>query len=300
MNDQEDRRLSSKQYYTGILLLIASAFCFSLMGLFVKLSGDLPLMQKAFFRNAVAVFIALAVLKKDGQGFGFQKENLKYLLLRSVFGTIGILCNFYAIGKLMLPDANILNKMSPFFAAAASAVFLKEKLKGFQLFAILAALAGAVLVIKPSFANASFGPAVIGLISGMGAGTAYMMVRYLGQRGERGPVVVLFFSVFSCTVCLIPMLFTYEHMSMYQTMMLLLAGLSAAGGQLSVTGAYFRAPANRISVYDYTAVLFSTLWGFLFFGDLPDAFSVLGYIIICGAAIMNFLWNRRDLNRPGA
>ncbi len=291
--------ITSKQYTKGIALLICSAFCFSLMGLFVKLSGDLPLMQKGFFRNAVAVFIALAVLKKEGNGFGFQKENLKYLILRSVFGTVGILCNFYAIGRLMLPDANILNKMSPFFAVIASAVFLKERLKGFQLTMILAALAGAVLVIKPSFANASFGPAMIGLTSGLGAGIAYMLVRYLGQRGERGPVVVLFFSLFSCVVCLIPMVFTYEPMSVYQTCMLLLAGLSAAGGQLSVTSAYYYAPANRISVYDYTAVIFSTLWGFLFFGDLPDIFSVIGYIIICGAAILNFLWNRRELSRGG-
>lgn len=291
--------ITSKQYYKGIALIITSAFCFSLMGLFVKLSGDLPFVQKSFFRNLVAVFIALAVLVKDGQGFGFRRENLRYLILRSVFGTVGILCNFYAIGRLMLPDANILNKMSPFFAVIGSAVFLKERLKGFQISMVLAALAGAVLVIKPSFANASFGPAMVGLTSGLGAGLAYMMVRYLGQRGERGPVVVLFFSVFSCVVCLIPMLFLFEPMSLYQTVMLLLAGLAAAGGQLSVTGAYFHAPANRISVYDYTAVIFSTVWGFLFFGDLPDVFSILGYIIICGAAVLNFLWNRRELERRG-
>lgn len=265
------------------------------MALFVKLSGDLPFVQKSFFRNLVAVFIALGVLKKEGRGFSFRRENLKYLILRSVFGTVGILCNFYAIGKLMLPDANILNKMSPFFAVIASAVFLKERLRSFPLLIVLTALAGAVLVIKPSFDNAAFGPAMVGLTSGLGAGIAYMLVRYLGQRGERGPVVVLFFSLFSCIVCMVPMIFTYAPMSAYQTAMLLLAGLAAAGGQLSITAAYYYAPANRISVYDYTSVIFATIWSLLFFGEWPDRYSIAGYVIICGAAIINFLWNRREL-----
>lgn len=292
-------QMTSKEYTRGILLIIASAFCFSLMGAFVKLSGDLPFVQKSFFRNLVAVFIAAGVLWRSGQGFRFRRENLPYLILRSVFGTVGILCNFYAIGKLMLPDANILNKMSPFFAVVASALFLKERIRGYQIAAVLAALGGAVFVIKPSFANASLGPALIGLTSGLGAGLAYMMVRYLGQRGERGPVVVLFFSLFSCVVCMIPMLFTYAPMTRYQLAMLLLAGLSAAGGQLTITAAYFHAPANRISVYDYTAVIFSTIWSFLFFGEIPDGYSFIGYFIICGAAILNFLKSRRELERKG-
>ena len=70
--------------------------------------------------------------------------------------------------------------------------------------------------------------------------------------------------------------------------MLLLAGLSAAGGQFSVTAAYSNAPAKEISVFDYSQVIFAAVFGFVFMGDLPDIYSVIGYVIIFGASAVMF------------
>ena len=72
---------------------------------------------------------------------------------------------------------------------------------------------------------------------------------------------------------------------MRQLLFLLGAGVAATGGQLSITAAYTYAPAKEISVYDYTQVIFAAIWGFLFFGQIPDALSVIGYVIIIGAAV---------------
>ena len=110
----------------GILFIICSAFCFALMGMFVKLAGDLPSIEKSFFRNLVALLFALIILKKDHVHFSGKKENIKYLVIRSVAGTVGILCNFYAVDHLVLSDASMLNKMSPFFAILFSILILKE------------------------------------------------------------------------------------------------------------------------------------------------------------------------------
>ena len=104
--------------------MITSAFSFALMMTFVHLAGDLPTFQKAFFRNAVAMLFALAVLLKDPSMFKAPKRSYKYLFLRSAAGTIGLVCNFYAIDRLVLADASILNKMSPFFTLIFSAIFL--------------------------------------------------------------------------------------------------------------------------------------------------------------------------------
>ena len=281
-----------KTYYKGILLIIASAAFFSLMSLFVKLSGDLPSIQKSFFRNFVAVIFAAVLLIRSGEGFSFQRRNLPFLIMRSAFGTLGILCNFSAVDHLILSDASMLNKMSPFFAVLCSIFLLKEKVRPFQIGAVAAAFAGALFIIRPSFSNMQLVPSLIGLMGGFGAGIAYATVRYLGQRGERGPFVVFFFSAFSCLFCL-PFLITgYEPMTLYQFAMLMLAGLAAAGGQFTITAAYFYAPAREISVYDYTQIIFSTLWSFLFFSQIPDLFSVFGYLIICGAAVFNFLMSK--------
>ena len=76
-------------------------------------------------------------------------------------------------------------------------------------------------------------------------------------------------------------------------MYLLLAGAFACVGQLGITKAYVCAPAKEISVYDYTQVLFAAALGFFVFGEAPDWLSVLGYVLICGAGVGMFLYNRR-------
>lgn len=278
----------------GIMFIVASAFCFSLMALFVRLSGDLPSVEKGFFRNVVAAVFAFVIIIKEGKGFGFDAKNLPLLVMRAFFGTVGIVCNFYAIDRLVLADANMLNKMSPFFTLVFSALLLKEKLKPYQVAAVAAAFIGSLFILKPSFSNVELIPAVAGFVGGLGAGLAYTCVRALGLRGERSSVIIFFFSVFSCIACLIMMIPVYEPIKLYQFIMLIMAGLSAAGGQFAITAAYFYAPAREISVYDYTAIIFSTIWGFAFFDQIPDVLSFTGYIIICGAAIFNFVKNSEE------
>lgn len=82
-------------------------------------------------------------------------------------------------------------------------------------------------------------------------------------------------------------------MSLLQLVYLLLAGAFACVGQLGITKAYVCAPAKEISVYDYTQVLFAAALGFFVFGEAPDWLSVLGYVLICGAGVGMFLYNRR-------
>lgn len=276
----------------AILFILSSAFCFALMNAFVRLAGDIPSVQKSFFRNLVAFFFALIVLIRAKEPVRIARHNLPFYLIRSVMGTIGILCNFYAVDHLLLSDASMLNKLSPFFSILFSFLFLKERVKPVQALGILAAFGGALLIIKPGFSAAAF-PAFIGMLGGLSAGAAYTAVRYLGQRGERGPMIVLFFSGFSCLVVSPVLLFDYTPMSFYQLAMLLCAGLAAAGGQFSITASYSNAPAREISVYDYTQVIFAALLGFLLFQQTPDLWSVLGYVVICGVSVLMFLYNRR-------
>ena len=264
------------------------------MNMFVRLSGDLPSIQKSFFRNFVAFFFALVVLLRSKEGFSFNKKNLPVFIGRSAFGTVGILCNFYAVDHLLLSDASILNKLSPFFAIIFSFFILKERIKPIQATAVAIAFCGAVLVVKPGFSMMeAFVPSMIGVAGGMCAGIAYTLVRVLGQRGERGPFIVLFFSAFSCVVTLPWLIFDFQPMTFQQIMMLLLAGLSAAGGQFTITAAYTHAPAREVSVFDYTQIVFAAALGFIFFDQIPDIFSVIGYCMISGVAIMMFLYNKR-------
>ena len=279
--------------YKGIILIIISAFCFALMNMFVRLSGDLPTPEKGFFRNLVSFFFALAIMIKDRREFHFEKKNLPLLIGRSLAGTIGILGNFYAVDHLALGDASILNKMSPFFVILFSLIFLHERLRLPQALIVLGAFVGAMFIVKPTFQNAQLIPSVCGFIGGMGAGAAYSMVRALGKRGEAGSFIVLFFSGFSCLAMVPFMFFSFRQPELYQLLMLLLAGLSAAGGQFAITAAYTHSPSREISIYDYTQIIFASGLGFIVFGDIPDLYSIIGYFIIIIMAILMFLYNNK-------
>lgn len=277
----------------GILCILCAAFCFSLMSLFVRLAGNIPTMQKIFFRNLVAAIAAFVILAREGQGFRIHKGCLGGHLARSITGMLGMVANFWAIDHIGMADANMLNKLSPFFAILFSIFLLREKPNLVQVLGVLVAFGGSVCIIKPSFDNPQMLPALAGVLGGLGAGAAYTFVRYLGARGENGSRIVFYFSAFSCIVCVPFVALDYAPMSLLQLVYLLLAGAFACVGQLGITKAYVCAPAREISVYDYTQVLFAAALGFFVFGDVPDWLSVLGYVLICGAGVGMFLYNRR-------
>ena len=285
----------------GIIYIVLSALLFALMNMFVKLSGDLPVFEKAFFRNAIAAVIAFIVLIKNHSPLRpTVKGSTKYLIMRTLFGLGGVLCNFYAVGKMVISDSSILNKMSPFFAVVFAYLFVKERPRFYQWMTLLGALVGAVFVIKPTFANADFLPALNAFFGGVLAGAAYGCVRKLGLMGENNPFIVFFFSAGSTLIITPIMIATYKPMELWQLACLLGAGVCAALAQFSITAAYTCAPPKEISVYDYSQVIFTSVISIWIFSDIPDLWSILGYCIIVSMAVVNYLiGNRKALRRRG-
>lgn len=284
---------NKKRLTKAILLIIISAFCFAVMNLCVSMSGDIPVIQKTFFRNFFAMLIASGamirnkhyVIPKKGERFG--------VLARSAAGFLGMLGNFYALSSLRVADASLLNKMSPFFAILFSAILLREVPNKVQTACILTAFAGAMFVLKPGFQNAELLPACAGFAGGACAGLAYTFVRKLTSGGTDGYYIVFFFSAFS-TLCAAPaLIFDYSLMTMEQLFFLLGAGAAAAGGQFAITASYSFAPAREVSIYDYTQIIFAGMLGFVFKSEIPDLFSFIGYFIIIAAALLMFLYNNR-------
>ena len=284
----------------GVIYIILSAVCFTGMNTFVRLSGDVPTFQKVFFRNLVAMFFALFALLKAGESLKPKAGTFKYHFLRSSIGLAGVIGNFYALDKIDLSDASMLNKMSPFFALIFSAIFIKEKVKPKQAIAIFIAFIGALFIIKPTFGNENLFASTVGFLGGMCAGGAYTCVRQMGIMGESGKRIVFFFSAFSVLVTAPYLIFNYHHMELWQWGSLLMAGLCAAGGQFSITAAYTHAPSREISVYDYSQVVFAAITGFFVFGDIPDLWSFVGYFIICAMAIWMFIYNNKGANLKSA
>lgn len=272
----------------GIVFILLSGVFFATMSIFVRMAGDLPTMQKAFFRNAIAALVALVLLLRQKKDLRYERKQIPMLLIRSFCGTTGIICNFYAIDHLVVSDANILNKVSPFAAVIFSYLFLKEKVNLTQVITLIGAFVGALLVIKPSLELTQILPGAIGLFGGVMAGAAYTAVRALGQRGVDSAKIVFFFSAFSSVFLLPYMCMNYHQMNLQQFAVLTGAGVSAAVAQFCITKAYSYAPAREISIYDYFQIIVAAVLGFLIFGQIPDGYSLLGYVIIFGMSF--YMW----------
>lgn len=275
----------------AVLFMIISAFAFAVMGAMVKLSGDIPVFEKVFFRNLVSLFIASMILYKNKESFFGKRENQKYLLARSFLGLSGVVCYFYAISNLLLADSAMLNKLSPFFVTLFACLFLKEKLSKIQIPALVIIFIGAMFVIKPQFGLEVL-PALSGMLSAVCAGAAYTLVRLLKNK-EHPSTIVFYFSLVSVIGMIPLMIIDFKMPTLYQFVFLLGTGVFAAIGQFSLTYGYKFAPASEVSIYNYLSILFSGIIGFFLWNEIPDTLSVFGGILIVLAAVVTFVYNNK-------
>jgi len=286
----------------GIFCICISAFGFALMAMFVRLADvvgePIPAIQKAFFRNIVAIAIALpAFLKARRAGAGIRvggamsPRDWAMIVLRAVFGTLGIFANFYAISAIPICDAMALNKTAPFFTLLACWAFMGERMTIRQASCVAVAFIGAMLVVKPGFSDGLTGASLVGLASGAFAGFAYALLHWLGRRGVSASFIIMFFSAFSCIACIPFIASGFCAMNAVQVAVLCGAGAGAALGQFGITWAYRFAEPRQIAVYDYTGILFAAALGFAAFGQAPDALSCLGFAFIIAMAAL--IYSRR-------
>ena len=283
----------------GIIAITASAFGFALMALFVRLCDDygapVSSFQKSFFRNVVALAIAAAAFCRESKS-KVEGEHRKLmfhrsaspwafaLLLRSVLGTVGIFANFYALSHITIAEGQTLNKTAPFFTVVFAWLFLGEKANRRQLLTLALAFLGVVFIAKPGFAGAQAFPLAMGLLGGVCAGGAYACVRALRKHEVDAAFIVLFFSAFSCLASVPFMVAGFDPMTWRQVLILLGAGVGAAIGQFGITAAYGFAAPRDIAVFDYSNILFTAAFGFAFFAQVPDVWSVAGFAAILFAA----------------
>ncbi len=285
----EKGRVEMTDRNKGILLMILASFCFALMASAVKYTGELPTMQKVFFRNLVGVLISGYIIYKNGGSF--KGRNRGGLILRSIFGLLGVFFYFYALGQIPLSNAVVLNQMSPFFVVMLSAWFLKEPIKKFQVPAIMIAMIGVLFIIRPEF-NATIWPSIIALLSAFFAAAAYTTIRHL-RLTDKPQIIIFYFTSFSVIVAIPFMLFGhFQWPTVQQLAGLLAVGIFATAAQFLMTYAYRYAHAGDLSIYSYGKTVFSTLLGAVFWFEIPDIYSIMGIVLILTGAYINYFSNK--------
>lgn len=288
-----------KERNQAVALMLLSALSFSLMQAVVKISATtIGTMQQVFCRNLISMFIAFLLLRRGRLSYLGPREYQLPLFVRSFLGFVGVVMLFYATTGARQADVALLNRTSPIWVSLFAMLFLKEKISRVQVPVILLCLAGAFVAMRPSF-HSNFTPMLLALLTAVSSGLAYTMIAFC--KGRVNPLTVIFhFSLFSTVAAGILMIPTFVVPTWRDLIMLALIGIFGAGGQIGLTYAYQKAPASEVSIYDYSGIIYSALLGYCLLGEELGLSTVLGALLITGAALWSYLYNRRHAPAPQA
>jgi len=268
----------------AVACLIVSAFLFSIMGVCIRYaSHSVDNSTVVFFRNFVGLFIFIPMLIQKGPSF-FKTEKLWMHLWRSIVGLSAMYGFFYAIAHLKLSNAMVFTYSSPIFIPLIAWLFLKERITKSMLIAAAMGLAGVLCVAKPD--SGMFNSiSLIGLSASFLAAMAFVTVRALTNT-EPAERIVFYFCAFGSLVSAIPMFWLIRPYHWHELAFLISAGLLANISQIFMSKAYSLAPAGQIGPVNYMAIIFAGIWGYIFWQELPDPVSLIGFILIFASILL--------------
>ncbi|MDO5073329.1 MAG: DMT family transporter [Neisseria animaloris] len=278
--------------------MIVAALSFTLMNLWVKSASQqfgLGSGELVFWRMSFATLFLGFMAKMQGKSFA--SPHWKAHLSRSVSGTLGMFCIFYAITHLPLATGVTLGYTSSIFLAVLSFIVLKERVSLYTQLVLALGFIGVVVLLNPSFQSGQEWAAVVGLCGGALAAWAYLKVRELSLLGEPGWRVVFYLSLVGTVLSAGWATITCWHPINLNTLPYLLGiGASALVAQLCLTRAYKVGDKFTVASLSYLTVVFSSLAGVWFLGDKISWQEVLGMGIIVISGIlsgMSPLWLRK-------
>ena len=277
--------LSIERPLRGALLVGLAALMFASMGGLVRAaSSSVGTQQTVFLRNLFGLLFLLPLLYRWAPSVGLRTAYPHWHLARSLLGLAAMYCFFYALGRLPLAEAVLLNFTAPLFVPIAAYVALGERAGRRVVAAIALGFAGVLLVLKPTVTLYS-GAAPIGLASGALAALAMVMLRKLSATEPAGRVV-LYFGLIGTLVSAVPALAHWRMPPSGALVQLAAAGAFATAGQYLLSKGYGQAPAAQVAPFSYSSVVFAAGYGWLFWRELPDAMTVAGTLLIAGAGVL--------------
>lgn len=263
--------------------MIGAAFCFSLMGMFVKIAGrTLPSQEIVFIRGVLTlVFSAVMVRGVEGDVLGTRRG---LLVLRGVFGFVALSCFYWSVCHIPMAEATVLQHTNPIFTAILAAVILGERMRPMVVASAALSLAGVILVTRPTSlfgAGASLDPAgvAIALTGALGSASAYVLIRVL-SKSESAEVIVLYFPLVTVPLGLVPLWWGVVMPSAYDWLVMLGVAVATQVAQVCLTRALLVEKAGSATAIGYLQVVFAVLWGTLVFDERPDWRTLMGAALV--------------------
>ena len=282
--------LKRDNHLKGIKYLIASGLAFSLMSVCVKEIGvRIPVSELVFSRAAISLIITrLLLFQKNINPWGFQK---RLLLTRGLLGTIALFCIFKALTILPIATATLIQYIYPTFTVICAYLILKEHIYKRIVLSIIIGLIGVIIISQPEWSsNQNIIETVIAIaIAILGAlmtSLAYICVRKLSEK-EHPLVIIYYFPLVSIPLSIPFLINNFILPNGIEWVWILGIGFFTQIGQLCITEGLRLIPAGQATSLNYSQVIFSSLWGVLFFQESITSSVYLGGLCVLISTIIS-------------
>lgn len=278
--------MTPDQPFKGALLLVLGEGLLAVMAAMIKhLADTLPVEMIVFGRNLIGLAVLLPVLVASGGIRDLRTSHLRLHFIRGFTGVTAMFCFFFTIAHIPLAEAVLVKMTVPFFLPLVAWLWLKDRISGYTWAAILLGFVGVGVILRAD--EGVVNPVMLVAL----AGAAIMSVAKVSIRrmaaSEPPHRVVFYFSLFATLLSALLLLRVQQMPTGTEMLWLLAIGSVAIAGQFAMTTAYQLARPGQVGVYNYSAVVWAALLGWLFWGETLVLSTVLGTLLIIGAGIWN-------------
>jgi drug/metabolite transporter (DMT)-like permease len=285
---------------TGIAYKVGAVLIFLVMSALLKASNGIPAGQLVFFRSFFGLFPVVIFLAVQGElREGVTTKALGGHIWRGLVGTVSMALGFFALTRLPLPEAVTINYAMPLIIVILSAIVLREAVHLHRWSAVVIGLVGVIIIAWPRLTLLSGGAdagAGIGVIAALCAATMGAVAQLLVRRltlTERSGTIVFYFLLTSSVISLVSVPFGWQWPTGLQAVYLVGAGFAGGIAQVLMTESYRHAELSVVAPFEYSSLVFSVIIGFVFFGDVPTWFMLVGGVIVVGSGLFIIYRERR-------
>ena len=262
----------------GMFLMLAATLVLITQHTMVKfLSDDLPAFEILFFRNLIAFLLFLPLMLRSGFAI-FHTRQFRWHFGRSLLQMVSSVTFFFALAITPLATVTALHFTAPIFATLVAVVALREKISTRRWTAIGIGLAGTLVILRPGLEGFSLG-AVFVVLSAWTWGVAMVAIRVIG-RADSSVTTTAYMYLLITPMSLVGALFEWHWPSWEQYGWLLLIGLTGAAAHLLMAESLRIGETHVVTPIDFVRLIWAALFGYVLFGDVPDAFVWIGGAMI--------------------
>ena len=261
----------------ALLMIVASAFFSAMVGGIREVSASIPSIETVFFRNLFGLLALSPLFIRQGLGV-LRANRYGLLFVRGCMALVFQVTWFYAVSVVPVADAVALSFTAPLFTTVLAIIVLKEVVRIRRWTATLLGFAGALLILRPGFAEIDPNLLIV-ILSAAGMAAAFIVIKIL-SRTESSTTIVAYLNLFMVPAALIPALFVWQWPTAQEFTWLVVVGVSGTCAHLAMTKAFAIAETTVIMPFDFTRLPFTALIGYIAFSEVPDIWTWVGAAVI--------------------